>query len=586
MAKTVALSPEVTELASQLRRRGVTDVLDATELTRALYSSDASLYRVVPQAVARPRNIEETAAVLEAARTAGMSVTTRGAGTSCAGNAVGAGLILETSRHLNTIVDIDPEAQTARVEPGVVQSELQVAAALHGLRFGPDPSTHNRCTIGGMIGNNACGPRALGYGKTSDNVIGLEMITGAGEHVILDGTANHDHYGSLDALKSVVQANLGVIRTEFGRFGRQVSGYSLEHLLPENRFDITRFMAGSEGTLAVITGATLRLVADAPYQIMIVLGYPTMADAADAAPLIVDHHPTACEGLDRRIVEVVRRGRGEAAVPPLPRGDGWMFVELVGDDLAELRRRADVLLAAAGASDGRVVADPAQATALWKIREDGAGLAGISLTRPAYPGWEDAAIPPQHLGSYLRDFDRLLIDHGLDGLPYGHFGDGCVHVRIDFPLTEEGGARGYRAFVEEAARLVASYGGSLSGEHGDGRARSGLLPAMYSPAAIQAFGQVKAAFDPENLLNPGVLVDPRPVDADLRAVRLLGRVDHFAAAVHRCSGVGKCLANTTAGLGVMCPSYQATHQEKDSTRGRARVLQEMINGEVVHGWSS
>ena len=586
MAKTVALSSEVTELASELQRRGVVDVLDATDLTRALYSSDASLYRVLPQAVARPRTIEETAAVLEAARTVGMPVTTRGAGTSCAGNAVGSGLILDTSRHLNSILDIDAEAQTARVEPGAVQSELQIAAALHGLRFGPDPSTHNRCTIGGMIGNNACGPRALGYGKTSDNVIGLEMITGAGEHITLDGTANHDHYASLDALKSVVQANLGVIRTEFGRFGRQVSGYSLEHLLPENRFDVTRFMAGSEGTLAVITGATLQLVADAPYQIMIVLGYPTMADAADAAPLIVDHHPTACEGLDRRIVDVVRRSRGEAAVPPLPRGDGWMFVELVGEDLAELRRRADVLLAASGASDGRVVTDPAQARTLWKIREDGAGLAGISLTRPAYPGWEDAAIPPQHLGSYLRDFDRLLVDHGLDGLPYGHFGDGCVHVRIDFPLTEEGGARGYRAFVEEAARLVASYGGSLSGEHGDGRARSGLLPTMYSPAAIQAFGQVKAAFDPENLLNPGVLVDPRPVDADLRAVRLLGRVDHFAAAVHRCSGVGKCLANTTAGLGVMCPSYQATHQEKDSTRGRARVLQEMINGEVVHGWSS
>jgi FAD/FMN-containing dehydrogenase/Fe-S oxidoreductase len=585
MAKTVALSPEVTELAAQLRRRGVADVLDATDLTRALYSSDASLYRVVPQAVVQPRTIEETAVVLEAARIVGMPVTTRGAGTSCAGNAVGPGLILDTSRHLNNILDIDPEAQTARVQPGVVQSRLQLAAAPHGLRFGPDPSTHNRCTIGGMIGNNACGPRALGYGKTSDNVIGLEMITGTGEHISLDRTANHDQ-GSLAALSSVVQANLGVIRTEFGRFGRQVSGYSLEHLLPENRFDVTRFMAGSEGTLAVIIGATLRLVTDAPYKIMIVLGYPTMAGAADAAPLIVDHRPTACEGLDRRIVDVVRRTRGEAAVPPLPRGDGWMFVELVGDDLADLRVRADALLGASGASDGRVVSDPAQAMALWKIREDGAGLASISLTRPAYPGWEDAAVPTQHLGSYLRDFDRLLVDHGLDGLPYGHFGDGCVHIRIDFPLTEEGGARGYRAFVEEAARLVANYGGSLSGEHGDGRARSGLLPAIYSPAAIEAFAQVKAAFDPENLLNPGVLVDPRPVNADLRAVGLLDRVDHFAAAVHRCSGVGKCLANTTAGLGVMCPSYQATRQEKDSTRGRARVLQEMINGEVVHGWKS
>jgi FAD/FMN-containing dehydrogenase/Fe-S oxidoreductase len=587
MSKTIDLSPDVAELAFQLQRRGVTDVLDATELTRALYSSDASLYRVVPQAVAQPRTVEEVAAVLDAARAIGMPVTTRGAGTSCAGNAVGTGLILDTSRHLNTIAEIDPEASTARVEPGVVQSSLQAAAAKHGLRFGPDPSTQNRCTIGGMIGNNACGPRALSYGKTSDNVIGLEVITGAGERITLDQSSDHDHHASLAALKSIVQGNLGTVRTEFGRFGRQVSGYSLEHLLPENHFDVARFLAGSEGTLAMIIGATLRLVADPAYKIMVALGYPTMADAADAAPLLLDHHPTACEGLDRRIVDVVRRTKGDAAVPPLPRGDGWIFVELAGDDPGQLRASADALLAGAAASDGLVMSDRAEATALWKIREDGAGLAGVSLARAAYPGWEDAAVPVKHLGSYLRDFDQLLDDHGLDGLPYGHFGDGCVHVRIDFPLTEQGGVSGYKAFVAEAAQLVASYGGSLSGEHGDGRARSELLPAMYSAAALKIFGQVKAAFDPNNMLNPGVLVGPRPVDADLRATRLVGRVDNFTQAVHRCSGVGKCLADTTGGLGVMCPSYQATREEKDSTRGRARALQEMINGELVQGgWKS
>jgi FAD/FMN-containing dehydrogenase/Fe-S oxidoreductase len=588
MPTTTARPPEVAELASQLKRRSVVEVLDTTELTRALYSSDASLYRVVPQAVARPRTAEGVATVLDAARAAGMPVTTRGAGTSCVGNAVGPGLILDTSAHLNAILEINTEARTARVQPGVVQSALQAVAAQHGLRFGPDPSTHNRCTIGGMIGNNACGPRALSYGKTSDNVLGLEMITGSGQEMTLDATtANLDHHQSLAALQSVVGGNLGTIRTEFGRFGRQVSGYSLEHLLPENRFNVARFLAGSEGTLAVITAATVRLVADAPYKIMVVLGYPTMADAADGAPMIIDHHPTACEGLDRRIVDVVRRSRGDRAVPPLPAGDGWLFVELVGDDIAELRIRADALLAAADAVDGFVVADPAEAVALWKIREDGAGLAGISLSRPAYPGWEDAAVPTEHLGGYLRDFDRLLDDHGFDGLPYGHFGDGCVHVRIDFPLTEEGGADRYKAFVEEAAKLVAGYGGSLSGEHGDGRARSRLLSAMYSQAAIELFGQVKAAFDPDNQLNPGVLVDPRPVNVDVRAAALVGRFDEFAEAVHRCSGVGKCLANTTAGLGVMCPSYQATGKEKDSTRGRARVLQEMINGEVVEqGWRS
>ncbi len=587
MPNAVALPDEVAELTSRLARQGLGAVIDVSDLARALYSSDASLYRVVPRAVARPRTIEQVVMIMEAARAVGLPVTTRGAGTSCAGNAVGPGLILDTSRHLNRIIGVDHEARTAVVEPGVVQASLQVAAAPYGLRFGPDPSTHTRCTVGGMIGNNACGPRALGYGKTADNVVALDVITGSGERLVLDDSSGVDHAPSLDALRSVVAANLATIRTEFGRFGRQISGYSLEHLLPEHGFDVARFLAGSEGTLAVIVGATVRLVADPPHKIMIALGYPTMADAGEATPAVLPHLPSAVEGLDRRIVDVVRRTRGESAVPPLPRGDGWLFVELVGDDEADLRRRASAVVGDAQALECLVITEPAQALALWKIREDGAGLAGVSLARPAYAGWEDAAVPPDALGRYLRDFDALLDDHGLDGLPYGHFGDGCVHVRIDFPLTEPGGRAAYRTFVEQAAKLVASYGGSMSGEHGDGRARSALLPAMYSPAALDLFGQVKACFDPENLLNPGVLADPRPVDADLRTDAVAGRMGRFAAEVHRCTGVGKCLANNTPGLGVMCPSYLATRQEQDSTRGRARVLQEMINGEVIQlGWRS
>ncbi len=590
MPTSLAISAPAADLSHALRRRGLADVLDTTKLTRALYSSDASVYRVVPLAVARPRTVEELLSVLDAARSLGMPVTTRGAGTSCAGNAVGPGLVVDVARHLNKIREVDAEAGLAVVDPGVVQASLQREAAPYGLRFGPDPSTHTRCTIGGMIGNNACGPRALGFGKTADNVIALEVVTGSGERLTLDRRTpvDVDSSASLHALQSVVSAHLGTIRTEFGTFGRQVSGYSLEHLLPERKFDVTRFLAGTEGTLAVITKATVRLVADAPYKIMIALGYASMPEAADATPTLLDFTPTAIEGLDRRIVEVVRRTRGEGAVPPLPRGDGWVFVELVGDDPGELAARAAALLAASGCLDGEVVSDPAQALALWKIREDGAGLAGVSLTDPAYPGWEDAAVPPAKLGSYLRDFDALLESYGLHGLPYGHFGDGCVHVRIDFPLTSDGGAARYRSFVEDAARLVAGYGGSMSGEHGDGRARSALLPAMYSPAAISLFGEVKAAFDPDNLLNPGVLVDPRPVDADLRVAALVGRpADRFSAEVHKCSGVGKCLADSTGSLGVMCPSYQATRDEKDSTRGRARVLQEMINGDLVQlGWKS
>ena len=587
MPTSTALSPDVAELVLALKRRGCGDVVDTSKLTRSMLSSDASLYRVVPAAVARPRNIEQTLAVLDAARAVGIPITPRGAGTSCAGNAVGPGLILDTARHLTAITAVDPEARTATVEPGVVQASLQAAGAPYGLRFGPDPSTWTRCTIGGMIGNNACGPRALGYGKTADNIVALDVVTGSGERLRVDGTNRPGDSASLQALHSAVGAELGTIRTEFGRFGRQVSGYSLEHLLPENRFQVARFLAGTEGTLAVILGATVRLVADPPTKIMVALGYPSMAEAADAAPVLVRHQPIACEGLDRRIVDVVRRIRGDAAVPPLPAGNGWVFVEFGGADLREVRTRAERLVADACALDALIVDNPAQALALWKIREDGAGLASVSLSNAAYAGWEDAAVPPAVLGDYLRDFDALLAEHRLEGLPYGHFGDGCVHVRIDFPLTQPGGSGVYRTFVEQAAALVARYGGSFSGEHGDGRARSELLPRMYSARAIDLFAAVKAAFDPDNLLNPGVLVDPRPLDADLRATPLVGRLTSFAAEVHKCTGVGKCLADNTPGLGVMCPSYQATREEKDSTRGRARVLQEMINGEVIQlGWRS
>ncbi|MFT3877555.1 MAG: FAD-binding and (Fe-S)-binding domain-containing protein [Propioniciclava sp.] len=567
--------------------------VDSSTLTRALYSTDASLYRVVPQGVAHPASVAELEAIVDAARTARIPLTTRGAGTSCAGNAVGPGIVVDVARHLRTIHALDAHTRTAVVDPGVVQDVLSRSAQQVGLRYGPDPSTFSRCTVGGMIGNNACGPRALGYGRSSDNVVALEVITGTGERLTLDSRADLTASGSptLRALHELVMANLGVIRTQFGTFSRQVSGYSLEWLLPERGFDVAKFLAGSEGTLAVITRATVRLVADAPHTIMIALGYPSMPEAADAMPALLPFSPTAAEGMDARIVDVVRHTLGSSAVPDLPAGEGWVFVELADADAAALRARADALVAASGCLEGRVVTDPKITAALWKIRSDGAGLAGVSLARPAYGGWEDAAVPPARLGAYLRDFDALLRRHGLQGLPYGHFGEGCVHCRIDFPLTQDaGGAASYRAFVEEAADLAASYGGSMSGEHGDGRARSELLGRMYSPEALALFAQVKRIFDPDNLLNPGVLVDPAPVDADLRApaVRaspLFGTHRRFADDVHRCTGVGRCVAST--GGGVMCPSWQATRDEKDSTRGRARVLQEMINGTLVtDGWRS
>ncbi len=359
---------------------------------------------------------------------------------------------------------------------------------------------------------------------------------------------------------------------------------------------MAKFLAGTEGTLALTLQATVRLVAAPRATALAVLGYPDMAAAAEAVPALLPHLPVALEGLDSRMVDVVRLRRGPAAVPALPPGGGWLFAETAGDSLDEARAAA-VKLAADGGGTGSVVITGPAAAALWRIREDGAGLSGRTPAgAAAWPGWEDSAVPVPALPAYLRELAALMASHGVDGLMYGHFGDGCIHARIDFPLRDRPGV--LRAFTQDAARLAASYGGSASGEHGDGRARGELLPAMYSPAAIGLFGAVKQLFDPDSRLNPGVIVDPAPLDADLRVAlaaplkRGLGFAyaddgGDFSSAVHRCVGVGKCRADNTAAGGVMCPSYLATRDEKDSTRGRARVLQELANGSLVSsGWQS
>jgi len=595
-------APTPLQVAEALQRAGLRE-LSHTTLRRALYTSDASAFRVVPAVVACPRDADEVAAALDTCTALGVPLTCRGGGTSIAGNSVGTGVILDFSRNLASIVSLDPGARAATVQPGVVQAQLQRAAAPHGLRFGPDPSTHDRCTIGGMIGNDSCGSRSLQYGRTSDNVLALEVLAGGGQRLRLAGPGPADGAGAaadspqLAALREVVAGGLAPIRTELGRFGRQVSGYALQHLLPERGFDVRRALVGSEGTLAIVTSATVGLVRDPPHRVLAVLGYPDMVSAADDAPALLPLRPATCEGMDSRLVDVVRARRGNGPIPDLPPGSGWLFVEVTGDTEAEALSRARKVLGTAGAVSGLVVTDPGHAAALWRIREQGAGLAGRSPDgSPAYPGWEDSAVPPAVLGRYLRDLEVLLTEHKLAGIPYGHFGDGCLHLRLDFPLDQPGGGAVMRGFLQEAAALVTRYGGSLSGEHGDGRARGELLPVMYSPAVLDLFSQVKDIFDPAGVLNPGVAVRPRPLDADLRAAELvtagIGRErlglayphdGDFAAAVHRCTGVGKCVASTAGTARVMCPSYQATRDERDSTRGRARVLQEMVNGSLVAG---
>ncbi|MCB0949883.1 MAG: FAD-binding protein [Mycobacterium sp.] len=582
------------DLVATLRRAGVVDV-DSSARRRAEYSTDASLYRVVPDVVVFPTEPDEIAAIVGMARSLGVPITARGAGTSIAGNAVGPGIVLDFSRHLHRIGEIDGGSATAIVQPGVILDDLQRAAAPHGLRFGPDPSTHSRCTIGGMIGNNACGSRALGYGRTADNIVELEVVTGTGELLRATRGAGPGASATLSELDGVITSRLGLIRTEFGRFTRQVSGYSLEHLLPERGFDVAKAFVGTEGTWGLLREATVQLVRAPAVSLLLVVGYPDMPAAADAVPAVLPFRPVAVEGLDARIVNVVRTRRGASAVPGLPAGQGWLLIELCGEDPSEVAARAAATLTAADAMDGWVVDNAHEAAALWKIREDGAGLAARTTEPAGKSGWEDAAVPPENLGSYLREFEALLAERDLTGVPYGHFGDGCIHIRINFGLDRADGRGVFREFLTDAAKLVAGYGGSMSGEHGDGRARGELLPLMYSPAAIATFAAVKAVFDPEDVLNPGVIVAPSPLDADLREASArsiasdLGFSYHhdggdFSTAVHRCTGVGKC--RVTSGPGVMCPSFRATGDEKDSTRGRARVLQELANGSIVQGWRS
>ncbi len=564
---------------------------DISTRRRAEYSSDASNYRVVPQAVTFPRTTDEVVAVQNFARENNIPITSRGAGTSVAGNAVGPGIIIDFSRYLNQVLEIDAEAGTARVQPGVVMSDLQEAAAPYGLWFGPDPSTKNRATLGGMIGNNACGPHALAYGRTADNVVSLEVLDGAGRRFTAGA-------GSLDAvpgLEKLVRENLALIRTEMGRFTRQVSGYSLEHLLPEKGRDLAKALVGSEGTCVTVLEATVKLKPLPTAPILVVLGYPDMPAAADDVPNILDLGLLAIEGMDARLVEVVRAHNG--SVPQLPEGAGWLFCEVSGADQDEALQNAAGLVETSSCVGHRIVTDGAEAAALWRIRADGVGLAGRTPdNRPTWPGWEDAAVPPEVLGDYLRDFESLMQSHDLTGLAYGHFGDGCIHVRIDWPLNEDSDIPPFAAFMAEAADLVASYGGSLSGEHGDGRARSELLPRIYSPEMVSLFGQFKNLFDADNNLNPGVLVNPEPLTAQLRrpAAKPLGAAGFafgeddgdMTMAVHRCVGVGKCRADNFTTGGFMCPSYQATKDEKDVTRGRARLLQEVANGTLVDGWNS
>ncbi len=559
--------------------------VDFSDLRRAEYAYDASVYRRVPLGVLFPRSTEDVVAAVNVAREHDVPITPRGAGTSIAGNAIGEGIVLDFSRHLDRIISIDPETRTAVVQPGVVLDHLNAAAAKHGLRFGPDPSSRSRCVLGGMIGNNACGTRALVYGRTADNVEALDVVRYDGTPLTVRAFGNETGDPFIEGLRALRDRHLSTIRTSLGRFPRQISGYALEHLLPENAFNVARALVGTEGTCALTLGATLRLVEEPKTKVLVVLGFPDFVAAGDAVPEVLTHGPNACEGLDTHIVAMAGGGHGL-----LPEAESWLLVEFGGDE-AEGRARA-----LARAFPGAMVeTDPARQAAVWRIRTDGAGLGsrgpgGVQ----AWPGWEDSAVPPDRLGGYLGDLRDLFGRHGLNGAAYGHFGEGCLHIRLDFDLMSEAGRKQFREVIEEATRLVVAHGGNPSGEHGDGRARSDVLPLVYGAETLRAFAEFKGAWDPAGRLNPGIIVDPEPVDDRLRTADMPAAPrtflpfadDHgdMRQALHRCVGVGKCRSRQG---GVMCPSYRATLDETHSTRGRARLLEEMLRGELIDdGWRS
>ncbi|MEU2794951.1 FAD-binding and (Fe-S)-binding domain-containing protein [Streptomyces sp. NPDC007117] len=570
-------------------RSAVRGASDFGAAARALTTMDASNYRRVPLGVLAPRDADDIAAALTVCREYGVPVVPRGGGTSIAGQATGTGLVLDLTRHLRTILDVDPAARTAVVQPGVILDDLRAAAAPHGLTFGPDPSTHSRCTLGGMIGNNSCGAHSVAWGTTADNVRGLSVVRYGGQALRLERGSGAGPAG-VDAL---VAGHLALLRTGYPDLPRRISGYALDALLPEHPGgpDPVRAFCGSEGTLGVVTEATVRLVEAPRARALAVLGYADESAAAEAAPGLLPYGPLTVEGM---AADLVREPAGL-----LPRGAAWLFVETGGATAAEARAHAERVLRAADAVDGAVVTDPAGQRALWRIREDAAGTATrMPDGSEAWPGWEDCAVPPARLGAYLRDFRALLAEHGLRGTPYGHFGDGCIHVRIDFDLTTDAGVARFRRFSEETADLVVAHGGSLSGEHGDGQARAELLPRMYGDELVALFGRFKDLWDPDGGLNPGMLARPDRLDANLRFSVLPKRpVDvefgypqdggDFAGAVRRCVGVAKCRTQEASGAGVMCPSFRATGEEAHSTRGRARLLHEMLAGEVItDGWRS
>jgi FAD/FMN-containing dehydrogenase/Fe-S oxidoreductase len=601
------------DLSSDLRRV-VRGEVRFDRGSRALYATDGSNYRQVPIGVVVPLDIDDVVAAVDVCRKHGAPMLSRGGGTSLAGQCCNAAVVMDMSKYVNRVLDIDAARRLARVEPGVVLDTLQRAASRHELIFGPDPATHTHCTLGGMLGNNSCGVHAVMsqfYGpgsRTSDNTHRLEVLTYDGLRMWVGPTSERDlaeiiaaggrRGRTYAALRTLRDKYADLIRQRYPKIPRRVSGYNLDELLPERGFNVARALVGTESTCVTVLQAEMMLIDRPRARSLLVLGYPDVYSAGDHVPDVLAFRPIGLEGMDDRLIDDMKKARiHPESASLLPDGKGWLMVEFGGETRSESDAKARAAMAALRRTPNpptmKLYDDPETEARLWKVRESGLGATAHVPDAPVtWEGWEDSAVPPDRVGLYLRDLRRLFEKYGYACALYGHFGQGCIHTRIDFDLESAPGIERYKAFMDEATTLVVSHGGSFSGEHGDGQSKAQFLPKMFGQELVNAFREFKSIWDPDGRMNPGKIVDPYRIDQNLRlgasyrppelATHFAFPADHrqFAFTTIRCVGVGECRRHEG---GTMCPSYRATREEAHSTRGRARLLFEMLQGDPLDG---
>jgi FAD/FMN-containing dehydrogenase/Fe-S oxidoreductase len=593
-----------TPLEAELRK-AVRGEVRFDRYSRLLYATDASMYQVEPIGVVLPRDADDVHAVLEVANRHGVPVLPRGGGTSLAGQTVNHAVVLDFSKTMNRVLEVDAEGLWCRVQPGLVQDELNAHVRPLGLLFGPDTSTSNRATIGGMAGNNSAGSHSIAYGKTLDHVLELTCLLADGSRVVLRdlGPEELDAKSRQDDLEGriyrevrrIAGEHADEIRARYPRIMRRVSGYNLDELVKPQPFGLHRLAVGSEGTLVVVVEMKMRLVRRPRATALDVVHFADLQEALDASQEILTTGPYAVELTDKMILDLARGNLEHRGRMGFVRGDpqAIMIVEYAGDSEAEVRAKVEAFEALRARQrmgfGAHLAFDPAEQQSIWKLRKAGLGLLlGTRGDRKPIAFVEDTAVDPARLGPFIKEFREILAKHDAAAGYYGHCSVGCLHIRPLIDLKDERGLRQVQAIAEEITQLVLTYGGALSGEHGDGRARSPFNETLYGPRLYQAFREVKRAFDPRNLLNPGNIVDAPPMTSHLRfgpayrtwepATSLdFSAQGGFAASVEMCNGIGVCRKKLE---GTMCPSYMATLDEEHSTRGRANALRAVLSGQV------